>query len=244
MKNYVERLVMLLPVAISGCATYMPFTISTNSVGSPYEHPVGVAQGQSSAYYILGLGPIGDDSLGGAVDDALSYRRASFMTNVFADRRLVCFPWHCHFSSLIGIPPLVTRIDTLVYGTLVSYSGKEYRGGGGVEPEKDVMEMTAKEVLETIVWMDFNQRSKLWSKVPVKTRLLLRTELTLAISEAQWKLTEETKKKKEHKKKNRPERPLLGQTYPVFDDTDLQRWGRRLYRYLVLREQMSLESRD
>ena len=97
----------------AGCVHYLPAAVSTNPIGSKYEKPVKVVTGVSRAYYIGGIGPIGNDSLEAALDDALGYARADTMANVFVDRRLICFPL-CNL-------PLIFRVDTIITGTLVDY---------------------------------------------------------------------------------------------------------------------------
>jgi len=124
-----------LCLASFGCVHYFPAAVSTNAVGSQHEHPVDVVAGHSSAYYIGLLGPFGNDSLQAAVEDALSFRRASTLSNVYVDRRLICFPL-CYF-------PIISRIDTMVYGTLVSYSGNTYLGQGYVTVDSREMKPQA-----------------------------------------------------------------------------------------------------
>ncbi|MBI2069215.1 MAG: hypothetical protein HYT79_01315 [Elusimicrobia bacterium] len=116
-------------------------TVSTNAVGSKFEQPVDVASGSSSAYYILGIGPLGNDSLRAAVEDALQFRRASTLSNVYVDRRLICFPF-CYL-------PIATRVDTMVYGTLVSYGGSAYVGPG--KSEIDIKHLNDDEILEEML---------------------------------------------------------------------------------------------
>jgi hypothetical protein len=79
----------------------------------PKEHPVAIVSGQSSAYYFLGMGPTGDDSIQAAVEDAKQQKNSDTIMNVFVDRKLFCFPV-CGFS-------LVTQVTTRIYGTLVKY---------------------------------------------------------------------------------------------------------------------------
>lgn len=100
-------------LSFSGCVHYMPAAVSSTSIGSKYEVPVRTVTGTSSAYYVLGLGPTGDDSLNAAIEDAKSQAPSDSIANVFVDRKLTCVPV-CGFS-------LFKRIDTMVYGTLVKY---------------------------------------------------------------------------------------------------------------------------
>lgn len=112
MKN--SSLAVLLAVSFSGCVHYMPAAVSSTSIGSKYEVPVKTVIGTSSAYYVFGFGPTGDDSLAAAIEDAKSEAPSDSIANVFIDRKLTCFPV-CGFS-------IFTRIDTIVYGTLVKYT--------------------------------------------------------------------------------------------------------------------------
>jgi len=103
-----------------GCVYYRPAVVSTNSIGTKNEVPVKVVKGYSSASYIFGLGPMGNESLEAAIYDAIKNEKGSSLSNVFVDRRVLCFPF----------PPLCLYIrrDTMVYGTLVKYldeNGKE-----------------------------------------------------------------------------------------------------------------------
>ncbi|HAF95886.1 MAG: hypothetical protein A2021_06600 [Elusimicrobia bacterium GWF2_52_66] len=95
----------------------MPAAVSSTSIGSKYETPVRTVTGTSSAYYIFGLGPTGDDSLNAAIEDAKSQAPSDSIANVFVDRKLICIPV-CGFS-------IFTRIDTMVYGTLVKYANED-----------------------------------------------------------------------------------------------------------------------
>jgi len=95
----------------------MPAAVSSTSVGSDYERPVKTVTGMSSAYYLFGLGPEGDDSLNAAIADAMSYAKSDSIANVFVDRRIIGFPT-LYF-------PIVMRIDTIVFGTLVKYTDKQ-----------------------------------------------------------------------------------------------------------------------
>lgn len=131
-----------IPLLFAGCIHYYPAAVSTNPVGTNYEKPVDVVSGQSSAFYIGIFGPFGNDSLQAAVEDALSFRRASSLSNVFVDRRLVCFPL-CGFS-------IISRIDTMVYGTLVSYGGDAYLGKAAYS-ETDITEMNEKKLLQMMI---------------------------------------------------------------------------------------------
>lgn len=96
----------------SGCVHYMPAAVSSAPLG-PKEHPVAMSTGESTAYYFLGLGPTGNDSLKAAVEDGLSQRKSDTMINVFIDRKILNFPFDFF--------PIFTKITTTVYGTLVRY---------------------------------------------------------------------------------------------------------------------------
>ena len=115
MKN--TALISVFALLLSGCAHYMPAAISSTSIGSKYEVPVKTVTGTSSAYYVFGFGPTGDDSLNAAIEDAKSNAPSDSIANVFVDRKLTCFPV-CGFS-------VFTRIDTMIYGTLVKYTKED-----------------------------------------------------------------------------------------------------------------------
>lgn len=115
MKN--ALLFFLFTPFLSGCVSYMPAAVSSTSVGSKYETPVKTVTGTSSAYYVFGLGPNGNDSLNAAIEDAKSQAPSDSITNVFIDRKLTCFPI-CGFS-------IFTRISTVIYGTLVKYTKED-----------------------------------------------------------------------------------------------------------------------
>jgi hypothetical protein len=94
----------------------MPAAVSSTGLG-PNEKPVRVVSGEASAYYVLGfIGPLGDDSLQAAVEDARSQAKSDTMVNVFVDRQIMNFPFD-YFA-------LVSRIQTRVYGTLIQYTDK------------------------------------------------------------------------------------------------------------------------
>ena len=97
----------------SGCVYYKPFCVSSTSMGPENETPVRVTTGESTAFYIFGLGPIGNNSLEAAVEDALGDAPADSMVNVFADQSLMVFP---HPAI-----PIIKRFQTTVFGTLVKY---------------------------------------------------------------------------------------------------------------------------
>ena len=108
-----KRFTMLGLLALTtGCVHYMPVAVSSAPLG-PKEHPVAVVSGEASAYYFMGFGPMGDDSLEAAVADAKGQKDSDTIMNVFVDRRLFCFPL-CGFS-------LITQGTTRIYGTLVKY---------------------------------------------------------------------------------------------------------------------------
>jgi len=112
MKNVLLSVLSVL--FLTGCVHYMPAAVSSTSIGSKYETPVRTVTGSSSAYYIFGIGPTGDDSLNAAIEDAKSNAPSDSIANVFVDRKLICFPV-CGFS-------IFTRIETMIYGTLVKYT--------------------------------------------------------------------------------------------------------------------------
>lgn len=108
-----NKLVIFALVALQGCVHYYPSTISTTSLHGKYEKPVRVISGESHAFYILGMGPIGNDSLEAAIEDAQGDAPGDSMVNVFVDRKVLTFPF-TYF-------PLITRITTNIRGTLIKY---------------------------------------------------------------------------------------------------------------------------
>jgi hypothetical protein len=103
----------LIGLLMTGCVHYQPAIVSTTSIGEQ-EIPLKVTYGESSAYYLFGiLGPLGNDSLQAAIEDAQGDAPSDTIVNVFIDRQVLNFP----FDYL----PLITRIKTNIYGTLIKY---------------------------------------------------------------------------------------------------------------------------
>ncbi len=109
MKRIIIGCVLFLPA----CVYHYPTAVSTTSLNGKYEKPLIVTNGESHAFYLFGIGPIGDDSLQAAIEDAQGDAPADTMINVFIDRKATYFPFR-YF-------PIITRISTSVYGTLIKY---------------------------------------------------------------------------------------------------------------------------
>jgi len=103
---------------LTGCTVFVPPSPQMASTIIPNTTIVGVVDGESSAYYILGMGPFGDNSLKAAIKDALSKRGGDALTNVAIDQTFKYF----------GIGPSLPAanfgfsVKTKVYGTAVRYN--------------------------------------------------------------------------------------------------------------------------
>ncbi|HAF96651.1 MAG: hypothetical protein A2X34_08570 [Elusimicrobia bacterium GWC2_51_8] len=117
-----KKLLVFLPILfLTGCAYYQPIGISSTSIGSQYERPSGMAEGVSRRWLFFpcyNACPVGEDSLKGAIADALDGQVGDTLANVYAERRIIAFP-HIYF-------PLIVRSDIIVTGTLVKYNTKEF----------------------------------------------------------------------------------------------------------------------
>jgi len=118
-----KRLIVLAVyvLALSGCAHYQTIGVSSTGIGSQYERPAGIAAGSSTRWYFFpfyAAWPQGDDSLKGAIDNALKGRHGDALANIYAERKTVAFP-HIYF-------PLVLKTEVMVTGTLVKYNTKEF----------------------------------------------------------------------------------------------------------------------
>lgn len=78
---------------------------------------LGRVEGQSRAHYILGYGPVGDDSLKAAVADALSQKGGDTLINITIDRSVTKFP------PMIG--GIYTAVDTRISGTAIRFIAKK-----------------------------------------------------------------------------------------------------------------------
>ncbi len=100
--------------------------VSSTSVGSQYERPIGMSEGRASSWHFFpcyALCRVGDDSLTAAVNNALGGEVGDALANVYVERKTIAFP-HVYF-------PLVVRTEVVVMGTLVKYNTKEF------PPDKD-----------------------------------------------------------------------------------------------------------
>ena len=118
--------VLCLILLTASCVHYQPVAVSSTSLGGEREEPVATVTGTSAATYVFGI-PSGDDSLAAAIRDARQQAPSDSMVNVFVDRRMTCFPL-CGF-------PLVVKVETMVYGTLVRYIYAEPTESADVETE-------------------------------------------------------------------------------------------------------------
>jgi len=112
---------LLSVLFLSGCAYYQPMGISSTSVGSQYERPVGIGEGIARRWYFFpcwSLCPVGEDSLKAAMEDALAGSPGDTLANVYVDRRTIYFPH--------PMLPLIVRNDIVVTGTLIKYNTKEF----------------------------------------------------------------------------------------------------------------------
>jgi hypothetical protein len=100
-----------------GCTVFVPPPPHMASTSIPNSEIVGVVDGESRAYYVLGYGPFGDNSLKAAIKDALSKRGGDTLTNVAIDQSVTFF----------GAGPSLPQfnfgfsVKTKVYGTAVRY---------------------------------------------------------------------------------------------------------------------------
>jgi len=109
--NMKPTLVIFALAALAGCVRQTTPIVSTTSIGA-YEWPVGLASGTSAATYILGFGPIGDDTVGAAIVRAIG-KDGDALINTAIDRRTTYIP--------APFLPLVTRVETRVFGTVIVY---------------------------------------------------------------------------------------------------------------------------
>ena len=91
-----RKIIAVLPILfLSGCAYYQPAAVSSASIGSQYERPVGMAEGKATRWYFFpcwGLCPVGEDSLKAALNDALTATPGDTLANVFVDRKITFYP--------------------------------------------------------------------------------------------------------------------------------------------------------
>lgn len=117
-----RKLILFLPMTLLyGCSYYQPLGVSSSSVGSQYERPIGIAEGTARRWEFFpcwALCPVGEDSLKAALDDALSGSPGDTLANVYVDRKTIFFPH--------PLLPLIVRSNLVVTGTLVKYNTKEF----------------------------------------------------------------------------------------------------------------------
>lgn len=124
-------------VALGGCVRQTAPIISTTSIGS-YEWPVGLASGTSTATYIFGFGPIGDDTVGAAIVRAIG-KDGDALINTAVDRRTTYIP--------APFLPIVTRVETRVFGTVIVYIDEDGNEILGPDQEKKAEETSLRSEL-------------------------------------------------------------------------------------------------
>ena len=117
-----KNIIAVLPILFfSGCAYYQPAAVSSASIGSQYERPVGMAEGKGVRWYFFpcwALCPVGEASLKAALNDAVAGTPGDTLANVFVDRKITFFP--------APFLPLIIKNEIIVTGTLVKYNTKEF----------------------------------------------------------------------------------------------------------------------
>ncbi len=113
-----SKIILVLTLGLlTGCTIYVPPAPHIASTSIPSTDIVGAVAGESSAYYIFGMGPFGDNSLKSAIKDALSKRGGDTMTNVAIDQTFKYFGAGPMMPSLnVGF-----SVKTKVYGTAIRY---------------------------------------------------------------------------------------------------------------------------
>ncbi|MBV9080136.1 MAG: hypothetical protein JO102_03335 [Elusimicrobia bacterium] len=104
--------IALALLALSGCVFHSRPLLVDHDVTGVYEEPVGTAEGVAKATYIFGFGPIGDDTVTTAIEDAIGHD-GDALVNTAVDRRFRFYP--------AVFLPLVVQVETRVFGTVVTY---------------------------------------------------------------------------------------------------------------------------
>jgi len=117
--KYLRYVAVLLAVAgfgTIGCTSYIPHSVQMQApVQSDTLQIIGSVEGVSNAYWFLGMGPTGDDSLRAATADALSKKGGDALVNVTVDRQITAFPHPAY--------PLYLNITTRIVGTAIKLKG-------------------------------------------------------------------------------------------------------------------------
>ena len=102
---------------LTGCTVFVPPPPHMAATPIPNAEVVGTVDGESRAYYILGMGPFGDNSLKAAIKDALSKRGGDAITNVAIDQSFT------YFGAGPSLPMYNVgfSVKTKVYGTAMRY---------------------------------------------------------------------------------------------------------------------------
>ena len=110
-----KKIVAIVAAAVTfaGCTTYFPHSASMGGVVMTNIEVLGRVEGQSRAHYILGYGPMGDDSLKAAVADALSQKGGDTLVNITIDRSTTMFPPY--------LGSIYTAVTTTISGTAVRF---------------------------------------------------------------------------------------------------------------------------
>ena len=98
-----------------GCKHHIPHSVSTGGPLIKDVKVIGRVEGESSAsFFLFGLiGPVGDDTLKAAVQDALSKKGGDSLINMTVDRAV---------TQVVPRFPLVLTIRTKVSGLAVQYT--------------------------------------------------------------------------------------------------------------------------
>ena len=116
------RMILLTAFGLlTGCTVFVPPPPHMAATSIPNTEIVGVVDGESSAYYVFGMGPFGDNSLKAAIKDALSKRGGDALTNVAIDQSFK------YFGAGPSLPAYNVgfSVKTKVYGTAVRYKKLE-----------------------------------------------------------------------------------------------------------------------
>ncbi len=111
-------LLLSLMFFLFACTYNIKTEMSSSPVGKN-EIPVATVSGSSSAIYFLGFRLAGDDSIAMAIQEAIQRAGADTLINVFSDKKIKQFP---------PLIPLMTEVETSVYGTAVKYNDPSFKG--------------------------------------------------------------------------------------------------------------------
>lgn len=113
-----KYIIMLASAGLmTGCTVFVPPPPQMASSSIPNSEAVGTVDGESRAYYVLGMGPFGDNSLKAAIKDSLSKRGGDALTNVAVDQVITYFG----LGPSLPMYNLGFSVKTKVFGTAVRY---------------------------------------------------------------------------------------------------------------------------